>query len=66
MGKCIGRYSRVENFDPSIHTQAVYDKFGNLISGGTGQIVISHRGRKLILTQQIQVKKYFFIWLVRV
>lgn len=53
MGKCLSNYRRVEHFDPTMSAQQVYDKFGNLISGGTTTVEIFYRDRSLKYNQSI-------------
>lgn len=53
MGKCVGKYRRVEHYDPKLYGTEVYDKFGNLIAGGSNRVEVQYNGRRLLLTKSI-------------
>ena len=55
MGKCVGKYKRIEHYDPKHPNADVYDKFGNFIGGGANKIEIHLNGRKLNFSSHIQV-----------
>jgi len=40
MGKCMGKYTRIEHYDPKLYGTEIYDKLGNLISEGTNKIEV--------------------------
>ena len=54
----MGRYRRVENYDPKLHGTEIYDKFGNLIAGGSNRVQLLYAGRKLMITNAIQVRMW--------
>lgn len=53
MGKCLSSYNRVEHHDPKLSGTEVYDKFGNLIAGGSNRVEILYKGRQLLFTNPI-------------
>ncbi|CDW80386.1 ef hand family protein [Stylonychia lemnae] len=54
MGKCLSTYNRIENYDPKQTGTEIYDKFGNLIAGGSNRVEIHYKGRILYFTNSIQ------------
>jgi hypothetical protein len=65
MGKCMGKYRRVVHYDESM-SREVYDKFGNLISGGFVDTELYYGKRKLYLSKKIQVlyKPHFNVYTI--
>ena len=55
MGKCMAKYKRVEHYDAKLHGTEIYDKFGNLVSGGGNRVELHYDGRKVLITNSIQV-----------
>eukprot|EP00347_Sterkiella_histriomuscorum_P006285 403353352 len=45
MGKCLSSYRRVEHFDPKMTGTEIYDKFGNLIAGGSNRVEIQYKDK---------------------